>query len=179
MRPGAEAEVDRAARVGDPDLRLPDGRRLVAGAVLLHPDGRVLMQLRDDKPGIESPGMWSLFGGGLDVGETPEQGMAREVIEETGYRVRHHRPLLVLDGWRARYHIFLAAIDAPLGELTLGEGAGFDYWDVDELLEETRVTDIARLSLTALASLRRQRAQGGASGAEGGREAELILGAGY
>jgi len=151
---------------------LPDGRRALAGAVLLHPDGRVLLQLRDDKPGIESPGQWSLFGGGLDEGETPEEGMLREVEEEIGFRVRHYRPLLVFDGWRGRYHIYLAAIAEPLERLTLTEGSGFDYWDRAALKAEPKVTRLARLSLAALQVLQDQRARFGP-------DEELVPGAGY
>lgn len=33
-------------------------------------------------------GMWTLPGGGLDFGEHPEEGMVREVMEETGLDVR-------------------------------------------------------------------------------------------
>lgn len=156
----------------EPEHRLPDGRRALAGAVLLHPDRRVLLQLRDDKPGIDAPDQWSLFGGGMDAGESPEAGMLREVAEEIGFTVRHYRPLLVFDGWRGRFHIYLAAIDEPLERLTLTEGAGFDYWRVPDILAETRVSDLLRLSLTALEALQRQRAAANPG-------AELIPGAGY
>ena len=156
----------------DPDHRLPDGRRSLAGAVLLHPDGRVLLQLRDDKPGIEAPGMWSLFGGGLDEGETPVAGMLREVREEIGFGVRHYRPLVVYDGWGGRFHVYLAAVDEPLERLTLTEGAGFDYWDVPAALAEPRLTAVGRLSLLALEALREERARAGGAG-------ELVPGAGY
>ncbi|QNE36225.1 NUDIX domain-containing protein [Leifsonia shinshuensis] len=33
-------------------------------------------------------GLWSLIGGGIEPGETPEEAVAREVFEETGARVR-------------------------------------------------------------------------------------------
>ena len=157
----------------EPDVRLPDGRRAVAGAVLLRPDGRVLLQLRDDKPGIVSPGEWSLFGGGLDVGETPAEGMCREIAEEIGFHVRHFRPLLVYDGWRARYHIFLAAIDAPKEEMVLAEGAGFAYWGPADALGLARITSIARLGIVAMKKLKRQRAESGSEGHE------LLPGASY
>jgi 8-oxo-dGTP diphosphatase len=164
--------VSRAPAELETDFLLADGRRPVAGAVLVARDGRVLLQLRDDKPGIDAPGQWSLFGGGMDERELPEAGMLREVAEEVGYSVRHYRPLLVFDGWRGRYHIYLAAIDAPLERMTLTEGAGFDYWRVPDILAETRVSDLLRLSLAALEALQRQRAAANPG-------AELIPGAGY
>lgn len=169
--------MTRGAGVGrtgtlDPDVRLPDGRRALAGALLLHPDGRVLLQLRDDKPDIESPDLWSLFGGGLDEGESPEAGMLREVEEEIGFRVRHYRPLMVFEGWGGRFHIYLAAVTEPLERLTLTEGAGFDYWDVEAALAEPRMTEVGRLSLMAYVALRRDRERAGGEG-------ELVPGAGY
>lgn len=49
-------------------------------------DGKYLMLYRNAKP-IESDinhGKWIGIGGKLEPGETPEQGMCREVLEETG-----------------------------------------------------------------------------------------------
>ncbi|MBV9615978.1 MAG: NUDIX hydrolase N-terminal domain-containing protein [Ktedonobacteraceae bacterium] len=40
--------------------------------------GRILLIRRSDN------GLWAMPGGGLEVGETPSQGIVREVLEETG-----------------------------------------------------------------------------------------------
>jgi 8-oxo-dGTP pyrophosphatase MutT (NUDIX family) len=50
-------------------------------AIVTRDDGRVLVMKRDDD------GRWILPGGVLELAETPQQGCAREVLEETGYRV--------------------------------------------------------------------------------------------
>jgi 8-oxo-dGTP diphosphatase len=53
------------------------------GAVIFHQD-RVLLVLRGNAP---MQGEWSLPGGALEVGETLEEGVRREVLEETGLAV--------------------------------------------------------------------------------------------
>lgn len=142
------------------DYLLPDGRRPVAGAVLLHPDGRVLLQHRDDKPEIESPGQWSLFGGGMDDGEGPEGAMLREIEEEIDYRPSAYRPLLVFSGWATEFHIYLASVTVPLEELTLMEGQGFGYFTVPEALR-LDLTEVARVAMVALTALDDQREAAG------------------
>jgi ADP-ribose pyrophosphatase YjhB (NUDIX family) len=51
-------------------------------AIVTREDGRVLVIKRDDD------GRWVPPGGVLELAETPQEGCAREVLEETGYRVK-------------------------------------------------------------------------------------------
>ncbi len=56
-------------------------------------------------------GGWSLPGGWADVGESPAEAAAREVYEESGYRVRANRLLSVYDRDRhghppIPYHVY-------------------------------------------------------------------------
>ena len=46
---------------------------------------RVLMQLRDNNPKIESPNQWGYFGGEIEDNESPEECACRELYEEIGY----------------------------------------------------------------------------------------------
>ena len=70
----------------------------IAHAVLLVNDAYVL-QLRDDVPGIAARGMWALFGGSLEDGESPEAGLRREIAEELGILLPECRLL-----WRVNRH---------------------------------------------------------------------------
>lgn len=51
-------------------------------------DGCWLMLYRDRKPGDMNKGKWLGTGGKLEPGETPDECNAREVLEETGLRLR-------------------------------------------------------------------------------------------
>jgi 8-oxo-dGTP diphosphatase len=55
------------------------------GAVVQDAAGRLLLIQRGQEP---SRGLWSLPGGRVEAGETTEQAVEREVLEETGLRVR-------------------------------------------------------------------------------------------
>lgn len=49
--------------------------------------GRFLFEHRGTE--VKSPNTYGLFGGGLDAGETPEQGLSRELREEIGRKFKH------------------------------------------------------------------------------------------
>jgi 8-oxo-dGTP diphosphatase len=79
-------------------------------------------------------GSWSLPGGGLEVGETLEAGIAREVAEETGLTVEVGPVLEVFDrilpdaAGRIQYHFVL--IDYLCWPLRGRLGAGSDVGEV-------------------------------------------------
>ena len=82
---------------------------------LLVRDGEVLLGRRSD--GREwLPGAWDVFGGHIDAGETPEDALRRELLEELGVHATGMRELGLLEaqdhGWRLR----LFAVAAWSGE---------------------------------------------------------------
>ncbi|MGY1623453.1 NUDIX hydrolase [Geodermatophilus sp. SYSU D00965] len=60
------------------------------GAVVHDARGRLLLIRRGHEP---SRGLWSVPGGRVEPGETPEAAVEREVLEETGLRVRAGAPV--------------------------------------------------------------------------------------
>jgi len=101
------------------------------GVLLQDPAGRVLMQLRDDVPGIAGPGRWCLFGGHVDPGETLLETAVREMAEETGLKIAPDQliPYVVT---RSRpdsnlVYIYRMVMDIKPVDVRVGEGAGFAF----------------------------------------------------
>jgi ADP-ribose pyrophosphatase YjhB (NUDIX family) len=70
--------------------------KLDARGVVLRNDEILLVQERDGAG-------WSLPGGWVDVGESPSEAVTREVLEESGYRVRPTKLLGLYDRDRRGY----------------------------------------------------------------------------
>jgi len=127
-----------------------------AAAVLVTPDGRYLMQLRDNNPEISFPGFFCLFGGELEPGEEPEAGLRRELAEELELEVDEINYLsqFVFDAiyadstLRQRYY-FEVPIDPDVIEaLVLHEGAGMKLMTEDDIADS--VSRVGPYDLTIL-----------------------------
>lgn len=64
----------------------------VAAGVIVDRSGRVLIAKRPDH--VHQGGLWEFPGGKLDVGETVQQALCRELSEELGITPLEYRPLL-------------------------------------------------------------------------------------
>lgn len=107
-------------------------------AVVILPcqNDRVLMQLRDDKPGIVYPGRWGFFGGGIEVGEDPIESAKRELHEEIGYTTKEMF-ILSIDRISAPHDIILYSFYCPLmiriSQISLREGFDFGLFTFKEV----------------------------------------------
>ena len=116
----------------------PDRPVVGVGGVIIE-EGRALLIRRGSEPLL---GQWSIPGGTLELGESLQQGVARELLEETGIEVR------VLDVIEVFDRIFP---DAPGEAQEAGARPKFHYVIVDYLCERisgqaraaSDVTDVA------------------------------------
>jgi ADP-ribose pyrophosphatase len=75
------------------DGRYPDRPRVAVGAVVFKGE-RVLLVKRGKPP---SAGTWAIPGGSVRLGETLRLAAEREVLEETGVRIRAGEPVLTFE----------------------------------------------------------------------------------
>jgi len=131
---------------------LTDKHRLhgdhAAAAIIVTDDGRYLLQLRDDIPGIFYPGHWGCFGGAISAGETPLQALRRELAEELEYSPDGGEEFVSFDfdltrlgqGRKLRaYFEFVVGADR-IASFVLHEGAGLRTFSAGELFALPNVT---------------------------------------
>jgi len=132
----------------------PDRPVVGVGGIIID-QGRTVLIRRGSEPLL---GQWSIPGGTLELGETLEQGVARELLEETGIQVRVLDLIEVFDriylddgvtseqaNKKPRFHYVIADY---LCERIAGEPrAGSDVTDVafarEEELAKFRLTETA------------------------------------
>ena len=142
----------------DPVIVSGIGRRCAA-ALLVTPNGRYLMQHRDDLPHILLPGHWACFGGTIESGESPEAAMRRELEEEIEFRAREVAAftemtvLLPLTPQRRDWLAFFVVpiLASDLDRMVLREGQGKALFTPEALAAEPRVApwDLAAVLMHA------------------------------
>ena len=122
----------------DPSLTIaqdekPVPHQRVAAYAIVRSQRGVLGTQCSDRTAI--PGLWQLPGGGLEQGETPSEGVMREIMEESSQRVRISRlidvqsdhwigrsPSGVLEDFQALRIIYTAVCADPTDPLVLDVG---------------------------------------------------------
>jgi ADP-ribose pyrophosphatase YjhB (NUDIX family) len=100
-------------------------QRIQVSLAILYGQDKFLLQLRDDIPGIMSPGCWGLFGGHLEAEETPESAVIREIQEEIAYNVSEPIFYNCYSDERVIRYIFAAPLTVEIADLQLNEGWDF------------------------------------------------------
>lgn len=108
-----------------------------AKIIILSPD-KILLFHRDNIPTIRSPDSWQLVGGGIEEGETPEQGLIREVKEEVSYDLKEFKLITKTKGSTGEdvwvYAAFIDKEEEPKFILGPGEGQEIGWFTIDEAL---------------------------------------------
>jgi 8-oxo-dGTP diphosphatase len=107
--------------------------------ILANTCSEILLQLRDDKPGLLWAGHWTLPGGYVESDETPDQAIAREMIEEMELHdldlrlwkrfeaTRGDPPILCAE------HIFVGRLDREAETISLHEGQRIAFFGCEPI----------------------------------------------
>ena len=127
IRTGETWERSRAKEI-------PEGRyHIVCDALIRHRDGAFLLTLRDPNKDIYPGCLEASAGGSAMAGETPEEAVRREMLEETGLEAEE----LELIGTTKRplshsvIYAYLSVVDCEKDSVRLQQGETVDYQWVD------------------------------------------------
>lgn len=100
-------------------------------------DGRTLMLHRVKKEKDINSGKWIGLGGGLEPGESPEEGVVREVFEESGLVIRNPRlrgflTFPAFEGFDGEYTFVFTATESD-GKLKLCDEGDLAWVDDDRI----------------------------------------------
>jgi 8-oxo-dGTP pyrophosphatase MutT (NUDIX family) len=128
-----------------------------AAALIVLPDRRYVLQLRDNLPTVFFPGHWGAFGGAMNDGETPLETLRRELQEELAVDVTEDQISYVtrLDfdlsfigqGVIGRWFYEVRMTEGQFGALKLGEGAAVAAFGAEEALTTLRMTPYDKFAL--------------------------------
>jgi 8-oxo-dGTP diphosphatase len=117
------------------DPRQTDDLIVCAGAVIRDDAGRLLLVRRAHPPAV---GTWTLPGGRVEPGETPQQAAEREVFEETALTVEVGKLLATVPVMGFLVHDFAATVIG--GELLAGDDAADAGWYAASELERLELS---------------------------------------
>lgn len=134
----------------------PNKTHLVVILIPFDSQRRILLQQRtDDAPYM--PGMWGFFGGGIEKGETPEEAVKREALEELNFSMANPIPLLSqsfeINGEPAFMYVFINEFLGEKTGLELHEGKDWGWFvpsDIPNLGMTSRDIFIAKTAFEAI-----------------------------
>ena len=134
--PNSELMPYQNPRLNEAEKDKKEEKQKNAIAVIVNNDNKILLLKRSDEDKkIWMPGKWALVGGGVEKGESPQQAVEREILEETG---------LIIDKFNKRFsiqrnpnsieHIFACRYEGDPTDITLNnENTNYGWYDVDEM----------------------------------------------
>jgi 8-oxo-dGTP diphosphatase len=135
-------------------MQVPRSPIAGVGAVITNSAGHVALVRRGNAP---REGQWSIPGGRIEWGETIEEALLREIMEETGLTVKVERLIDVVDfivrdaaGAVTGHYVLMDFKAAQVsGELRAGSDAAEACWANPDLLEQYALWDETRRIIDA------------------------------
>lgn len=107
---------------------------MVSSLVILYGrENKVLLQLRDAIKTIDYPSYWSLFGGRVELGETPIQGVIRELKEELEYDLTENNLNLFTTTKILGKDIFIFIAPYNSDKIVFNEGSDAKFFSREEI----------------------------------------------
>jgi ADP-ribose pyrophosphatase len=136
----------------------PDAPRVAVGAVVTHQD-KVLLVLRGQPPAKDK---WAIPGGSVNLGESLQAAAEREVLEETGLKIKAGEVIYSFDAilhdaeGRVQYHYVILDLKAEVLDPTqplipaddVYDAAWFSLADLDQT--DLVISDTTRMLLREL-----------------------------
>ena len=110
----------------------PGKPRVAVGAVVFK-DECILLVRRGQPPAED---LWAIPGGSVEIGETLQEAAEREILEETGIRIRASKPIYTFEvidrdaAGKVRFHYVIVDLvaDYVMGEPSPGDDAIEARW---------------------------------------------------
>ena len=117
---------------------------VAVGAVVFN-SGRVLLVRRGQAPAMD---FWAIPGGKVKLGETLQAAAEREILEETGLRIRARDPIYTFDHLekdetgQIRFHYVIVDLVGDLigGEIRPGDDAAEARWIAPDDMETLKIS---------------------------------------
>ncbi len=118
----------------------PDSPQIAVGAIVIK-DNKVLLVRRSQPP---DEGLWAIPGGRVELGETLQDAVEREIMEETGLIIRARNPIYVFDvinrdaEGNIRFHYVIVDLSADYvsGKPNAGDDVNEARWVSSQELDE-------------------------------------------
>ena len=118
-----------------------------SGIMLEGDNGGFLFQLRDNKHGLSNRKKWSLFGGGIEAGETPIQAIIREIKEELGFKLNKDRIKILFkrESKKNKRFVFYYKLQNGQKDFKLEEGKKYRSFSLRDIIFRNNVVPSLRI----------------------------------
>ena len=129
--PNSELKPYQAPRLNEEKKELKKN----SVAVIVNANNKILLLKRADDSKIWMPNKWALVGGAIEKGETPQQAVEREILEETKLEIKKFvKSLSIKRNTDSIEHIFACRYTGEDTDVKLNEeNTKYGWYDVSEM----------------------------------------------